>query len=64
MLTHRELKFRFLNKSETDISSDMYFCLSSSCGFRFYERSKKAVMIPYNRVYPSLKLEFCKSGKI
>ena len=43
MLIHSELKVRFLNRSEKDLSSNMYFCLSSSCGFLFHERSKKAV---------------------
>ena len=43
MLIHRELK--------------VYFCLSSSCGFLLhekYERSKKAIMITQNQVYPFL----------
>ena len=45
-LTHGELEVRVLNRSEKDLSSDIYFCLSSSDGFLFMKYLKKAVAIP------------------
>ena len=42
MLTHGELKVRFLNRSEKDLSSDVYFYLSSFYGFLFMKYLKKS----------------------
>ena len=40
MLTHGELKVRFLNRLEKDLSSDIYFYLSSLYGFLFIKYLK------------------------
>ena len=46
MLTHGELKVRFLNRSEKDLSSDICFYLSSFYGFLFIKYLKKLSRYP------------------
>ena len=46
MLTHGEFKVIFLNRSEKDLFSDIYFCLSSSYGFLFMKDLKRLSRYP------------------
>ena len=46
MLTHGEFKVIFLHRSEKDLFSDVYFCISSSYGFLLMKDLKKLSQYP------------------